>query len=69
MALSLDIFPPGQLAVEMSPEVLDVMFYWDRGGVQKYRGVSNASCGEGNMCRLRRVDTDFPQFELVVLEG
>jgi hypothetical protein len=27
------------------------------------------SLGKGNMCGLRRVDADFPQFEPVVEEG
>ena len=44
-------------------------FYWARDGLQEDRRASNASCGEGNMCRLCRVDTDFLQCEPVVEEG
>ena len=68
-ALGLDVLAPGQLAVEVWPEVLNFGFHWDRGSVQKDRRTSNMSRGEGNVCGLRRVDVNFPHFEPVVEEG
>jgi hypothetical protein len=69
LALSLGVLPPSQLVVNMQPEVLDVVFHWDRGSVQEYRRAGNMSLGEGNMCGLRRVDSEFPHCEPVVEEG